>query len=368
MKALYYAFTILLLIPVSIFSQSSDPAQEVDYKSGFDYETNDEGFQVINYYLQNLSDKRIMFFDFQLKPNEYDFDVLQGFPQDVLILDPNEKKVYYKCLSITGCPGCTWNTEFMENVTGSVDDVEKDRDYVFYYSYVDSDGMIDYTYYLKNISGKNIRFYDFDVDAEENSYTRTSEIPSGSLILGPGEAKAVFSFYIYDDQESPQLLWYARFQDEYVPYDTENLSFCDGVRRVIYATDEEEMESVKGNLVEATDFVDYYECTIHIEGMNDEEIMYFLISYDYAATVGNPGSFEEAHALFEEYRGKLKECLPADGTEDVKWGGDEDIFKIKAVYEGEHDDIPYYIELEILSTYSSDDEYKLKIYIEQPTW
>ncbi|MBN1339117.1 MAG: hypothetical protein JXA03_07330 [Bacteroidales bacterium] len=369
MKANFYVFVFLMLAPfVLTMAQTADPQQDVDYEFGMDEETDDNGFRVYNYFLKNLSDDKMFFFDFQMSDEGYEYEVLKSHPPDVLILGPYEKMVFFRCRSITGYPGFTWNAEFLVYEDASPDYPRKNRDYIFYYTYFERYGVLDYLYYIKNISDETIRFYDFILGGEVPPFTETSALPDGPVYLGPGEYKPVFGFTISEDGDAPYLEWYARFQEAEKIYEIQNYSFCEGIKKVIHSTGEEEMGTVKGNLTESTDFIDYYECTIHIEGMTREEVQFFLISYDFASEIGMPAPFEEVHSRFEEYRLKFKECLPSDGSESIVWGGEGDLFKIKAVYEGELDGIPYYIETKVSSDYSADDDYVLEVSIQEATW
>ncbi|MCD4735052.1 MAG: hypothetical protein K8R53_03325, partial [Bacteroidales bacterium] len=329
----------------------------------------DDGYYT--YILDNTCDRRLIFSYFHVKPTEYEYSIIRDLPEDILVLEPGKSGTYFICKEETGRPGAGWIANFMDYPTGSVDDPTKNRDYVFHYAYSADEDNSTYTYYLKNISEKKIRFYDFIIEGEEEYYT-FKEIPEGSVYTEPGENISVFSFFISSDGNTPSLNWYADFGDNSssteAPSEDEmiRLGFCEGVTKLIDAASES-FDPVKGNMmfVPGPDnmFEEYY-CFVDIEGVKQEKIEYLILFWDFTGYIGSPGSQSEIEQRFEEYRLKLRECLPESMKESIIEPEEDDQFTKRVEYEGKIKGETHFVELSASQQYTSDD-YELELYIEE---
>ncbi|MBN3035611.1 MAG: hypothetical protein JW861_08490 [Bacteroidales bacterium] len=354
----------LMLSGFSAHALDTYPQQDVDYESDFEYLTDDKGNDIVTYFLGNLSGERIMFFDFSINPTEYEYQVLNDLPDDVLIVGPYEKAMYFKCISVTGRPGFTWNAEFLEDDAASVDHPASGRDYVFYYTYKETGEDIEYVYFLKNISPRLLRFSGFNIDENSSGYTTTRELPFGSLVLPPDDHSDIMRFSIPSSGDAPYVEWNVRFIEDEKEYEVMDYSFCDGILQMIRASADENFSSVRGNMLdEGGGLFESYESMIHIEGMRDESIIDMMVYYTYWAYIGDPGSFGEIQGLFDDYRSRIKECLPSGTEEDLTWGKTDDEINIKAEYTGDFDGIPLHVNLEIDDTYEPE-IYRLHLTIE----
>lgn len=362
----YFLLLIALCLPFSfLLAQLSDPEQDIDYASGFDFVEQTDGSKVIHYTLENLADRRIMFYHLTLRDDGAEYQTVSGLPEDVLILEPGQKKVYFKCKSITQCPGANWHSEFMEDVTGSIDYPEQDRDYVFYTTYTEGEGTFSYQYFLKNISGKEIRFHDFTTSDDPDGITILSDIPYNKVVLQPDESRSIYSFTIYSGSDTPFVEWYAKFHEGSKEYEVSEYPFCEGIKKVVESATDGEFGPVRGSLIsDDLDIIDRYESTIHIDGLRNEEVWDYYLAYAFWSYVGESGPFGDINNLFEEYRTKIRDCLGGDIKEEIKWGKEEDSFKIRAEYNGIYNGSLYYIELQIGEDYGTDN-FDLELTVEE---
>jgi hypothetical protein len=96
-----------------MLAQNEYPQNEEDYKSSWAEVDRGDDFITYIYYLENLRSEPIVFYNFRIKPNTERYDILESYPEDILILDAYEKKSYLKVKVFSKGPALMWNSKFM---------------------------------------------------------------------------------------------------------------------------------------------------------------------------------------------------------------------------------------------------------------
>ncbi len=362
-------FALAFIFPSIIIAQSDFPQQDTDYKFSYSTDEEGEGWAVYSYYLENVSNEKVYFYNFFFPDGTPDCEIKIPFPEDVLILDPGQKQLFIKVKTYTSGPKVNWVSNFLRYE----DEGEHpllNRDYIYFYEYSRSGNEIIYSYFLKNIGQKGVRFYDFFIVEENLSYLTYQDLPPSMLALRPGETAEYFKASVSGDALAPTTNWWAKFieKDAEAEYSFEvtEYGFCEGIKSLLHSS-KTDFENIRGPYITPAEdtFLGTEECysKTHIAGINNEMLMNVL-SRNYDGEIGEPSNLEEIKQRLEIYRAKVRECLPNSMTE--KTVAEEDLYLRMAQikFEGDFEGNSHYLDISIKEDYNEEDNYILQINIE----
>ena len=362
MKILQFPLMALLLMSALLsFGQTEYPEQNTDYKSSWQEDYRGDGYITYSYYLENTGSEPLIFYNFKIKPDEDRYEILQSYPSDILIIYPYQKTSYLQVKVYTNGPALTWNSKFMSATSEVSSYPVQNKDYVYYWkSDTKSDGMTTYSYYLKNISNRNIKFYDFTLTNNGGIYYLVDNLLQKPVVTKPGENLQIVR-YDFKSGETPSLNWYA----DWSVATPAGEPFCDGLNKILDASKDEGFSSIKGALKKGANdtdnLFDSYYCTEHIDGVNNEVIEDLLFFWQYKGVVGSPAPKDIINTRFYEYKAKIERCLPhfPEREQDADYTGE-----LKAEYEAEVDFLMHYLRLQVEYDYVTSN-YKLQLVVEE---
>lgn len=336
--------TLLALMVFVSFGQTEYPEQDTDYTSSLQEDYRGDGFVTYSFYLENIGSEPLIFYNFKVNPDNDRYEFLKAYPDDILILYPHQKTSYVQVKVYADGPTLTWNSKYMRVKDESTTFPAQNRDYVYYWkSAAKADGLITYSYHLKNISSKNIRFYEFALSDNGGIYYMKDKLLIDEVVTAPGESIQLVK-YDFKSGETPSANWYADWSNHVQTSD----AFCIGLIRILDAAKEEGFGTAKGAIKRATNnsdtFFDQYYCKEHIDGLNDEVIEDLLFFIQYKGTVGSPAPLEVINKRFYEYKARMETCLPnfPERVSDENLNG-----LLKVEYEAEVDYEMHYLRLEV---------------------
>lgn len=362
MKKLLLGLTAFMLFPVLYsLGQSDYPDQDTDYKSSWEEDYRGDGFITYTYYLENIGDEPIVFYNFKFKPDEDRYEILQSYPADILIMYPNQKSSYLQVKVYTNGPALTWNSKFLRVKSTTSSYPQQNQDYVYYWKSKDnSNGQTTYSYHLKNISSKRIKFYDYTLTNNGGVYYLVDNLLQKPVTTEPGESIQLVK-YNWKSGETPSVNWYA----DWATFAPAGDAFCDGVNKILEASKEEGFSTIKGALKQSANdtdtFFDQYYCKEHVDGVNIEVIEDILFFWQYSGSIGSAAPKDVINQRFYEYKSKIEDCLP---NFPEKPQADDYTGELKAEYEAEVDNNMHYLRLEVVYDYSTAN-YKLELAIEE---
>lgn len=335
---------LFLISTAVVFAQSDYPQSGEDYKSSWEEDYRGDDFIAYTYYLENLGNEPVAFYNFKIKPNTETYEILQPYPEDVFILDPYQKKGYFRVKVYTTGPALTWNTKFMRVKDETSTYPQQNKDYVYYWKLVSEEGDSKvYSYHLKNISNRTVKFYNFTLTNNGGNYYLVDNLLQKPAFTGPGESIQIVRYNL-NSGEAPSVNWYA----DWTSFAAGTDAFCSGLIKLLEAS-KDGFSSIKGEIKKAANdtdtFFDFYYCKEHIDGANNEAIEDMLFFYQYVGILGSPGPEDVITKRFYEYKSKIESCLP-DFPEREK-DEEEDSVYPKVEYEAEIDYIMHYVRLEV---------------------
>lgn len=362
MKSLRIALAAILVMPgLIMFAQSDYPEQNTDYKSSWLEDYRGEGYITYSYYLENISNEPLIFYNFNVKPNTERYEFLKSYPEDILIIYPNQKTSYLQVKVYTNGPALTWNSKFMRVKDETTTYPAQNRDYVYYWKSTSKSGEITtYSYHLKNISSRNIKFYDFTLTNNGGIYYLVDNLQQKPVYTNPGQSLQIVK-YDFKSGETPSVNWYA----DWATFVAGSDAFCTGLNKVMEGAKDEGFSSLKGALKQAANdsdtFFDSYYCKEHIDGLNNEVIEDLLFFYQYRGTIGSPAPQDVINSRFYEYKAKIESCLP-DFPEREQ--ADDYSGYLKVEYEAEVDYLMHYLRLQVEYDYTTNN-FRLDLVIEE---
>jgi hypothetical protein len=354
----------ILFITGIALAQTEYPTQDTDYKST--YNKDDEGSDYISYsyLLENLGSETLLFYNFRIVTNTDKYEILQDIPGDILILYPYQKATYFRVKVYTNGPAINWNSRFLKPSKEQSNYPVQDKDYVYFWEGQEKDnGYTAYIYYLKNISNRNIKFYDFSIKNEGGGiYYLIQNLIQDPMVAKSNESFVLVKFDLKNETVAPDVNWHAIFSGS----ETASSDFCTGLTKVLDAAADSELTPIKGAIKESAEEsllgTETYYCTVHIDGVQDEVIENLIFLWDYYGVIGPAAPLEDIEMTFEEFRQKISSCLPSDFTETIS-GEDEYGSYKKAEYKGTLDGLTYYVTLKIVDTYSGGN-YRLELSVD----
>jgi len=355
-------FLGLLLGSAFVFGQKEYPDQDVDYKSSFQEDYSGTDYTTYTYMLENTCTEPLVFYNFTITPSEDRYDILKAFPDDFLIIYPYQKTSYMQVKVYTNGPALSWNAKYLRYSDDYSSYPVQNKDYMYWWeSSAGSNGMTTYTYFLKNMSDKNIEFYDFTLTNNGGIYYFVNPLLKESVVTQPGQSIMLVKYNLKSG-DTPSVNWYADWSYS-VPV---NDPFCNGLNTILEASKEEGFASVKGAVKQKANdsdtFFDQYYCKEHIDGVNDEIIEDILFFWQYVGIVGSPAPLDVITSRFYDYKNKLEACLPHFPEKEK--AADDTSTLPKAEYEAEVDYLYHYVRLEVVNDYLTGN-YKLELVIEQ---
>jgi hypothetical protein len=345
------------------FGQKDYPEQDIDYKSTWQEDYRADDYITYTYFLENIGSEPLYFFNFNITPDNERYEMLRAFPDDILIIYPSQKTSYMQVKVYTNGPALTWNTKYLRVEDEYSTYPEQNRDYVYYWESATKPegGMTTYSYNLKNISDKNIEFYDFSLTNNGGIYYYVDKLLTDAVVVEPGQNLQMVKYNLKSG-DTPSVNWYAEWSYTVPVGDP----FCDGLNKILEASKEEGFASVKGAIKQKANdsdtFFDQYYCKEHIDGVNDETIEDILFFWQYIGMVGSPAPLDLTNVRFYEYKSKLETCLP--NFPEKEKAADDTSTLLKAEYEAEVDGLYHYVRLEVVNDFLTGN-YKLELVVEQ---
>jgi hypothetical protein len=278
-------------------------------------------------------------------------------------LDPYQKKSYLQVKVYTNGPAFTWNSKFMRVKDEASKYPQQNKDYVYYWKMeTNSSDKKVYSYHLKNISDKSIKFYDFTLTNNGGSYYLVDNLLMNPVFTEPGDNFQIVK-YTYESGETPSVNWYADWASFYSS--ESGTDFCSGLNKVLEAS-RDAFSSIKGEIKESANdtdvFFDTFYSKEHIDGVNNEVIEDFLFFYQYTGNIGSIASQDIIDKRFYGYKSKIESCLP--NFEERARDEDDEPDNLKIEYEAEVDYQTHYLRLEVKYDYATD-SYKLELVVEE---
>jgi archaellum component FlaG (FlaF/FlaG flagellin family) len=363
MKSIRNLFIVGMILCATVsYSQIEYPDQDIDYKSSWQEDNRGDDYVTYSYYLENTGSEPLIFYNFNVTPNTERYEMLRAYPDDILILYPYQKTSYMQVKVFSNGPALKWNAIFLRIADEYSSYPQQNRDYVYYWqSVTKSDGLTTYSYYLKNISDKNIEFYDFSLTNNGGIYYFVDPLLKESATIEPGQNLKMVRYNLKSG-DTPSINWFANWSYSVPVGDP----FCDGLNKIIEASKEEEFASAKGAIKQKANdsdtFFDQYYCKEHIDGVNDEIIEDILFFWQYIGIVGTTAPLDVINSRYYGYKGKIEYCLP-NFPEKAK-AEDDTSTLLKVEYEAEMDYLYHYIRLEVVNDYLTGN-YKLELVVEQ---
>jgi hypothetical protein len=292
-------FIAVLFYSLPVQSQNDTPAQDKDYYYFTETDEVGAGFKVLSYYLKNTCDRKILFFNF--KPDQTTgYEVLKDLPQDILIVEPHRSLKICK-LKVSGeMSGITWQAKLLDPSVGFNKYPENGKNYVFFWKSSETADRITFSYLLKNISDRWIKFYAFDLETA-SGLALNNELAS-SAYLWQDSVMKVIEFSVPKTVEAPLLNWTAEFTDLQPSGDP----FCDALVQILEASGEGDFSLVRG----ASAGNGTYKCKVVLPEIIGYSIMETDGKWFYAGRVGNSGLKKEIYTRFKIFTVKIDNCIP----------------------------------------------------------
>jgi hypothetical protein len=235
---------------------------------------------------------------------------------------------------------------------------------VYYWDLIsETEGSKVYSYHLKNISDKTIKFYNFTLTNNGGNYYLVDNLLLKPVFAAPGESIQMVKYQL-NSGEAPSVNWYA----DWTSFSSSSDSFCSGLKKILEAS-KDGFSSIKGEIKESAEdgitFFDSYYCKEHIENANNEVIEDMIFYLQYSCTLGTLAEQNVINRRFYDYKSKIESCLPdfperkAEKEED-----DSANSNLKIEYEAEVNYTIHYIKLEVVKDYTSDN-YFLELIVEE---
>lgn len=353
---------LFLLLSIAVLAQNDYPVSGEDYESSWEEDYRGDDYIAYSYYIENLGSEPIVFYNFKIKPNDYRYEVLKSYPEDILILESHQKKSYIQVKVYDQGPGLTWNSKFMRIKDETSTFPEQNRDYVYYWILEsETDGGNVYSYHLKNISAKTIKFYDVTLKNNGGKYYLVDNILLKPAFTEPGGSVQLVKYNLTSG-DAPSVNWYA----DWTSFKASSDDFCSGLVKLLEAS-KDGFSSIKGEKKNASDpdaLFEIYYCKEHIPGATEEAIEDMIFYFQYSGILGSQGPQNLISDRFYSYKSKIETCLP-DFPERQKEDEDDSATSVLEVeYEAEVDYIMHYLKLRVQKDYLTDNYY-LELIVEE---
>lgn len=332
-------------------SQNTHPAENHDYELTIETENHKDGYTVYSCYLRNRSPEKLLFYNFRMDTTHI-VEVIHKLPEGVVILEPHRNALIFRGGFRQSEPAVSWNSEFMRHSAGFNKFPEKYKNYIFYWNSEKTGETVTYTYLLKNISIRRIKFYDFMFEGEPDEMVR--DLPNGSVITEPGQEMEVARFRMMDGGSGPYLKW----SNVFATFQPNNDPFCEGVTFALEASRDDGFSPIRGSNAEITGGVD-----LKIAGTENLMITGSDGSGSLTLRIGGEAEYKEIKKRFREYQEKIGFCIPGSLEEtETKNKSDK---SAKVEYEGVIDSMVHRLSLTMRPVKAGSDIFELVVEISE---
>ncbi|MCD4736737.1 MAG: hypothetical protein K8R53_11895 [Bacteroidales bacterium] len=353
MKLIFFAMIAIFVLGYyhPVISQNDYPVKDQDYKLNIETEEQTGDYTLYSFYLQNTGKEKLLFYNLRLEKENDKNDIVKFLPESIVILAPYRNSLIYKVKVYDELPNILWHTNFMRPSVGFNKYPEKNKHYVFHWKSRDNtDGTTEYTYYLKNIYDKRIRFYDLSL---EDGYKEIlKELPTYSVILLPDHNIEITRFTVNTDDEVLSVNW----QHEFATFQANNDLFCQDLSLAMEAARDKDFISLQreGNPPEANPYA---------ISLNMQEITEVIVDdsgelIEFTGIIGQPSTLKEIKKRYKTYYDKILYCIP--NVLEEKHIKRKDNTKM-VTYEGIIDSKLHYMWLEMYVFDAANDSYGLRV-------
>jgi hypothetical protein len=284
-----------------LIAQDELAIQGLDYEYFTETEEIGKDYTIISYYLKNISEFKLLFFNFNFDVSNEGFVIVKPLPDEILILDPHRTNKICTIQIDGDNPPITWQSRRLFPSVGFNKFPESGKNYVFFYeSEVKKDQTI-YSYYLKNICDRRMKFYEFSIE-NTNEFLIEKGLPQTSVYLWPDSSVNLVRLLVSLNSEGPKLKWQAIFTN----FQPTGDDFCNELIKILEAAGEGDFGSVRGPGDEANGF----ESAIKVPGINQVKIINENGKWFFIGQMGGKGLKKEIEARFREYFERIDICIP----------------------------------------------------------
>jgi hypothetical protein len=352
MRPFTLALVCVWILSFSVLIAQDEAIQGTDYEYFIETEEIGTDFKVISYYLKNISENKILFFNFNIEPGSEIQQIVKAVPDHILILDPHRTSKFCTLKIPDSQPQITWRNRLLFPSVGFNKFPEDGKHYVFFWESMNQGTQTIYSYFLKNICDRRMKFSDFALDATEGIQMR-NELSSTALYLWPDSTVLAAQFSIPKDGEAPSLNWQAIFTNFQPTAD----EFCNQLIKILEAAGEGDFGSVRGKIKNSAGYV----CTIILPDVSQAIIYESNGKWQFNGQVGGTGLKKDIDDLFSQFSERLDSCIPdLIALEIIK---NKSSKNKSAVFSGFVDNKKYSALLEVVGAPSQPNEYKLMLTI-----
>lgn len=326
-----------------LFSQNEYPVEGTDFEIRIE-----RGGEETSCYLQNLGSSKLLFFNFHMLESKSSDDIVKPLPEDIVILSPHRNSLVLRVKTDLGERPLTMEARFMSQSSGFSKYPVGNRHYVFYWKTSGENDLLRYTYIMRNISDRRLRFSNFTKDDTEASYI--SDVPEGSLLVEPLEEKMICAFTVINGSKAPLLNW----NHEFATFQPTREQFCVSLSRIMESSRDAGFASLSDNESGKK---------FGLEGFNDIQLT--EISGRAAVTSESTvvSGLKEIKKLYEQVKEQVDLCLPdLLVQEETKNKQDK---TLSVVFEGVIDSRVFWLSLEMRIVDAINDQYRLVLTVKE---
>jgi len=348
---LYLIFFCILSI-TELIAQDELAVQGRDYEFFTQTDEVGTGYKVISYYLKSISENKVLFYNFRITEGVKNLDVIKALPRDILILDPNRTSKFCTLKITNDTPQISWVARLLFPSVGFNKFPENGKQYVFFWESIQENGRTIYSYYIKNICDRRMKFYEFSLGTA-TGVNIVKDLPAIPVYLWPDYSVNVAKFSVLLQSDAPELTW----QTIFTYFQPTGDDFCNELIKIFEASGEGDFGSVRGSDLGNAESG----CNVKIPGINQARILQSDGKWFFNGQVGGSGLKKEIDIQFKDYFERIDLCIPdIIPIEVLKNKGSKN--KI-AFFTGFVDDKKYSGSLEVKGSESQPNDYTLLLTI-----
>ncbi len=302
MKHLHLSALLLFFIPVRfVCAQNELAILNDDFEYFVETDEVGSGFKIISFYLKNKSENKLLFYNFKIAGGNENDEVVKPLPDDILLLEPHRTSKF-GTFRITGDqPDITWYSVRLNPSVGFNKFPEQGKHYVFFWESLVKGNQTVFSYYLKNICDRRMKFYMLSLEGT-GEYHVEKELPQTAIYLWPDSSVNVTRLTVPVSSEDPELNWEAIFTN----FQPTGDDFCNELIMILEAAGEGDFGSVRGQ----GDGANSHNCTIKVPGIYQEMINNDNGKWHFIGQMGGAGLKKEIETRFREYFDRIDICIP----------------------------------------------------------
>lgn len=349
MKYLALFAIALLFAPITFVSAQDEVAiLDVDYEYFVETDEVGNGNKVVSFYLKNLSEFKLLFFNFKVTGGDDNYEVVKALPGEILLLDPHRTSKFGTFRIPRDQPDITWYSVRLNPSVGFNKFPEQGKHYVFFWESLVKGNQTVFSYYLKNICDRRMKFYAFTLEGSGEFYLE-KKLPQTTIYLWPDSSVNVTRLTVPLNGESPELNWEAIFTH----FQPTGDDFCNELIKVLEAAGEGDFGSARGQ----GEGEDLFASAIKVPGINQEKIINENGKWYFTGQLGGAGLRKEIETRFREYFERIDTCIPdVISIETVKSKGSKNK---SAAFSGIVDNKKYSGLLEVVGSDAQPNDYTL---------